>query len=467
MPLDPGPAPGKTDLHLDAIVRDAEALGRDIVDVAAFLDDLDSAAHGQMAELSGARDAANAVAAANARVQSAVDLVAQSAEDTMTAVTGSARVLRETGTHTRSVAGWVQSVETKMADVAATLDSVQSSNTEIAGIASQVNILAINAKIEAVRAGDAGRGFAVVAEAINELSRKTATAAATISQAISGLSDRIETLRAEAARVSVDAGAVITGATETDQILTRMTASVEATRGAALDIAARAGEVRAANDQFAPAFRALSETTRATADGVHEARERVDGLVSLGESMVQNAVLAGGTHGDGALIEFIRQTAEEIGALFEAAIDQGRIDAQRLFDQRYTEIPGTDPAQVMAPYTKLTDAILPAVQEPALDLDPRVVFCAAVDRNGYLPTHNRKYSQPQSNDPDWNAANCRNRRIFDDRVGLSAGQSTAPFLIQIYRRDMGGGNFVLMKDLSAPIHVRGRHWGGLRMGYRF
>jgi methyl-accepting chemotaxis protein len=31
---------------------------------------------------------------------------------------------------------------------------------------------------------------------------------------------------------------------------------------------------------------------------------------------------------------------------------------------------------------------------------------------------------------------------------------------------MGGGNFVLMKDLSAPIHVRGRHWGAFRMGIR-
>jgi methyl-accepting chemotaxis protein len=101
-----------------------------------------------------------------------------------------------------------------------------------------------------------------------------------------------------------------------------------------------------------------------------------------------------------------------------------------------------------------------------LDLDPRIVFCAAVDRNGYLPTHNRKFSHPQTDDPVWNAAHCRNRRIFDDRVGLKAGRSTAPFLLQVYRRDMGGGQSVLMKDLSAPITVGGRHWGGLRLAYR-
>jgi methyl-accepting chemotaxis protein len=93
----------------------------------------------------------------------------------------------------------------------------------------------------------------------------------------------------------------------------------------------------------------------------------------------------------------------------------------------------------MTRFVTLTDRLLPPIQEPVLDLDPRIVFCAAVDRNGYLPTHNRKFSQPQSADPVWNAANCRNRRIFDDRVGLKAGRSTAPFLLQVYRRDMGGG----------------------------
>jgi methyl-accepting chemotaxis protein len=117
-------------------------------------------------------------------------------------------------------------------------------------------------------------------------------------------------------------------------------------------------------------------------------------------------------------------------------------------------------------FTALTDRLLPAVQEPVLALDERVVFCAAVDRNGYLPTHNRVFSSPQGPDPVWNAAHCRNRRIFDDRTGLAAARSTAPYLLQTYRRDMGGGTFALMKDVSAPVWVAGRHWGAVRIAYR-
>jgi methyl-accepting chemotaxis protein len=38
--------------------------------------------------------------------------------------------------------------------------------------------------------------------------------------------------------------------------------------------------------------------------------------------------------------------------------------------------------------------------------------------------------------------------------------------LQTYRRNMGGGKFMLIKDLSAPIFVRGRHWGAFRIGFK-
>src|SRR5262249_21169774 len=156
-----------------------------------------------------------------------------------------------------------------------------------------------------------------------------------------------------------------------------------------------------------------------------------------------------------------------IAQIFELAIRDGRISAADLFDRTYVPIAGSNPQQVMTRFVALTDRELPAIQEPLLTLSNKVVFCAAVDHNGYLPTHNKKYSHPQGADPVWNAANCRNRRVFSDRTGLAAGRNTRRFLLQTYRRDMGGGRFVLMKDLSAPIYVQGRHWGGFRMGYQF
>ncbi|HYH18569.1 MAG TPA: methyl-accepting chemotaxis protein [Azospirillum sp.] len=171
---------------------------------------------------------------------------------------------------------------------------------------------------------------------------------------------------------------------------------------------------------------------------------------------------------DAKFIDAARTAAAGIVQALEDALRQGRTSMDDLFDADYRAVPGTDPQQYTTRFTDLSDALFPQFQEPVLGLDHRVVFCAAVDRRGYLPTHNAKFSQPQRpGDPVWNAGNCRNRRIFDDRAGLAAARNSRPHLIQAYERDMGGGRKVLLKEVDVPIVVRGRHWGGLRLAYEF
>jgi methyl-accepting chemotaxis protein len=159
-------------------------------------------------------------------------------------------------------------------------------------------------------------------------------------------------------------------------------------------------------------------------------------------------------------------SAQEVEEAFESALATGTISERDLFDESYEEIAGSNPKQFRSKFLRLCDRLLPPIQEAVLQFSPKVVFCAAVDRNGYLPTHNQKFSRPQGADPTWNAANCRSRRIFADRTGLAAAKNERRFLLQTYRRDMGN-RFVIMKDLSCPIRVRDRHWGGLRLAYTF
>lgn len=158
----------------------------------------------------------------------------------------------------------------------------------------------------------------------------------------------------------------------------------------------------------------------------------------------------------------------EISAAFEAAVAGGEIGLAQLFDEAYRPIEGSQPAQHLTAFNALTDRLLPTIQERFLALDPKVVFCIAADRNGYIPTHNRAYCQPQRpGDVAWNTAHSRWRRIFNDRTGLASARNTRPFLLQTYRRDMGGGQFVLLKEAAVPIVVQGRHWGGLRLAFKF
>jgi methyl-accepting chemotaxis protein len=167
------------------------------------------------------------------------------------------------------------------------------------------------------------------------------------------------------------------------------------------------------------------------------------------------------------LIARSQQAARTIAGIFETALDAGEIDEGVLFDTDYRPIPGSSPPQFTIPILPKLEAWLTPLQERLKASDPAIVFCCAVDRNGYLPVHNTEYSQPQRpDDPVWNAAHCRNRRIFDDRAGLTCARSTQPYMIHAYRREMGGGTIVVLKEYVAPITVRGRHWGGFRCAYR-
>ncbi len=452
---------------IDDLARSASSLGHDVVDVAGFLDQVDSESSRQQALMADAERGADMVMKANEAVIAAVRSVAEDAASMLQAVENSVQRIRSSGTRTKDVATWVQALGDRMSEVEKSLKHVLDSNTEITDIAKQVNILAINAKIEAARAGLSGRGFAVVAEAINELSHKTAAAADLIQHSVKGLSSGIEELRGEAGSISGEASAVLDEATATDSALAEVSERVRGTSEATQEIADRAQEVDSASRAFGPVFQQISTGFEQTAAGVHESRKRVTALIDTSERIVQGSVAIGANTADRIFIDKVISIAAEIRAAFETGITDRRISEADLFDLTYTPIPNTDPQQLMAPFTRFTDEVLPAIQEPALNFDDKVIFCATVDRNGYLPTHNLKFSRPQGKDPVWNAANCRNRRLFNDRVGLKAGQSTSPFLLQVYRRDMGGGNFVMMKDLSAPIFLNGRHWGGVRLAYGF
>ncbi|MBP2231105.1 PAS domain S-box-containing protein [Azospirillum agricola] len=171
--------------------------------------------------------------------------------------------------------------------------------------------------------------------------------------------------------------------------------------------------------------------------------------------------------GDKPFIETAQRTAAALADALEASLAKGAISEEALFSPDLTPIPGSLPEQHMAPFTELTDRLFPAIQEPVLSSSPRIEFCAAVNSAGYLPTHNARYSEAQRpGEADWNAGHARNRRIFSDRTGLAAARNNRPFLLQAYRRDLGGGQTLRLKEVDAPIMVRGRAWGSLRLAYR-
>jgi methyl-accepting chemotaxis protein len=222
----------------------------------------------------------------------------------------------------------------------------------------------------------------------------------------------------------------------------------------------------------------IHQTLKATIDGIGDCRIRTGERSNAG-------VPASFLTNDAALVEKIEdklwsirdentdlvtramEAGAELSKLFENAIASRAITMDAMFDADYVEIAGTNPVQHRTRILDWADRALPPFQEAFLAKDKRMVFCVAIDRNGYLPVHNRIYSHPQRpGDVAWNTANSRNRRIFNDPAGLAAGRNQRTYLIQSYARDMGGGNTVMMLEIDVPIRVNGRHWGGFRTAYK-
>jgi hypothetical protein len=160
--------------------------------------------------------------------------------------------------------------------------------------------------------------------------------------------------------------------------------------------------------------------------------------------------------------EMASNCRDEVTKEFEKLLSTNKLNLSQLFDTFYIPIPNTAPQKFNTQYDKYADEVLRIILDKYLDMDKRILFVVAVDVNGYLPTHNSKYSKPLTADADYNMTNNRGKRVFDDRTGLAAAKNTNPYLLQKYSRDTGEEIY----DLSVPITISGKHWGALRIGYK-
>lgn len=349
------------------------------------------------------------------------------------------------------------------------LKEVHDHSEDIQKISTQTRMLAINAGVMATHAGEAGKGFSVIAASVSELSDQTSSVSRSITSRLSSLERTMEKLldlsnnSNEVAQEALDRRETI------DEELNKFHNFGEEVENLVTSISDIEAPIAANNEACTKVLsdlRHIDQSSKRKFNQLEATRGKFDSLVSFTEDVIVLMEQSGVETEDTPLIRECMDKAGEVSAIFEQALSSGRISKQDLFDENYIPIEGSNPEQVMTHFTEFTDETLIKLQEALVAKHERFAFCAAIDKNGYIPTHNLAVSKQQGKDPVWNAANCRNRRIFDDRTGLAAGKNTKPFLMQTYRRDMGGGTFVMMKDLSAPIVVNGQHWGGFRCGVK-
>ncbi|WOB09853.1 methyl-accepting chemotaxis protein [Piscinibacter gummiphilus] len=436
------PAVDTTGVDLRAAVhsisKQASSMGREAAEVRGQLDDTTKGAERQ----------AKAVAALAEQVRS----VTQAQEQ----IGGVAAGSRDAMARARQA---VEGVGEEVVGIVDTLRQVANAAGEITQIALQTRLVAFNASVEAKRAGDAGRGFGVVADAVRELAGKVESSSKAIMSTVGELDSRIDALAREIrSQASAKAGSADEGAFQ------RALADLETGVGSITTAAQHSREVcTGLNAQMAE----IEGEMRKSVTALQSTLVRSESFLKVSEHMIEVVAECGIETEDTPFIALAKEAAGQVSKLLEDAVRTGTIGEADLFDEHYQAIPNTNPQQHTTRFIALADRLFPQVQERVLQADKKIVFCISVDRNGYVATHNKVYCNPQRGDLVWDTANSRYRRIFNDRTGLASARNQRPFLLQTYRRDMGGGKFVLLKECAAPITVNGKHWGGLRLAFNF
>lgn len=151
--------------------------------------------------------------------------------------------------------------------------------------------------------------------------------------------------------------------------------------------------------------------------------------------------------------------AKAFSRLIEEAIDNGALTMADAFDTNYVLFGNFDPPKYHTKYDAFADKTLLAMEDEFMK-NPNIVYAVAVDKNGFVASHNTMYTRQITGDKEQDAAWNRTKRLFNNPVEIKGANNMQEGLIQVYNRNTGE----TMWDVASPIIVKGKHWGNMRMG---
>ncbi|AIY66967.1 HAMP domain-containing methyl-accepting chemotaxis protein [Pseudoalteromonas piratica] len=241
----------------------------------------------QMEQLNQAVNSMNEMASTVADITQSAQLAADSANNADQQTLTGKNVVENTRDAISSLVSNIELVSNSIKNLESETESVGSILDVIRAIADQTNLLALNAAIEAARAGEQGRGFAVVADEVRSLASRTQQSTEEIQAMIHKLQNEAKT-SVEQMNANLESARITTEkADKTNLALDSISESVGTIRDMNMQIAGASEEQNVVTQQITDSVTQVNEMAVQTVAGAEKAADTARGLVTIANNLQQ------------------------------------------------------------------------------------------------------------------------------------------------------------------------------------
>lgn len=387
-------------------------------------------------------------------------------ESALTKLNSGAETIEVSMTGFAAMIGLIESLGTHITGFAAAMEQVKRVSQSIDTIARTTNMLALNAAIEAEKAGEAGQTFAVVAAEVKKLALDTRTAAVEITGTVNSLSD-------EASKFVDQIGDGVAASGAAQQQFSTLRQTIDGVTQIVGQVGNRnreiAGSTAAIHKSLLQSQHVRDEVAKANGqiiDAVTHAHGQIAGLEMQANRMFDHIVHSGLSSEDQEFVDLAMEEARAIVEVTEAAIANGSLSVEDLFDTDYRPVAGSNPPRFTTGLTRWAERQWQPIIEAMKARRPdKILSCVPTSREGFLPIHLREFSRTPTGDLAHDTKYCRNGRILMGGIDDVAKASEQDYMMAVYRHEGDGKTYKTVRNVYVPIRINGRRWGDAEIAY--